>query len=137
LNAAPCQAAATPLLTKADIVVVNETELAGYCNAPVPQTPEEAAAMARSLQRNEQTIIVTLGAQGSVTVGSTEEVHTGYPAEVADTTGAGDCFCGYLAAGLAHGAPLSASIESAHQAAALSVACLGAMMSFPRLTKLV
>lgn len=137
LNAAPYQAAAIPLLTKADIVVVNETELAGYCNATVPRTSQEASAMARSLRRNRQTIIVTLGAHGSVTVGADEKVQTGFPAKVADTTGAGDCFCGYLAARLAQDVPLSIAIETAHRAAALSVASLGAMMSFPRFTELV
>jgi len=137
LNAAPYQAAAIPLLTKADIVVVNETELAGYCNATVPRTSQEASAMARSLRRNRQTIIVTLGAHGSVTVGADEKVQTGFPAKVADTTGAGDCFCGYLAARLAQGAPMWNATETAHRAAALSVASSGAMMSFPRLAELI
>jgi ribokinase len=137
LNAAPYQAAAIPLLTKADVVVVNETELAGYCNATVPRTSQEASAMARSLRRNRQTIIVTLGAHGSVTVGADEKVQTGFPAKVVDTTGAGDCFCGYLAARLAQGAPMWNATETAHRAAALSVASSGAMMSFPRLAELI
>ena len=135
LNAAPYQPDVIPLLARADIVIVNETELAGYCKGPVPRTSGEALAMARSLRRNEQTMVVTLGARGSVTVTADDDVvHVGHAANVIDTTGAGDCFCGYLAAGLAQHAPLPSAIERAHQAAALSVAAPGAMISFPLLS---
>jgi len=46
--------------------------------------------------------------------------------------GAGDCFCGYLAAGLAAGETLDAAARLACAAAAISVSRRGAQPSIPR-----
>jgi len=48
-----------------------------------------------------------------------------------DTTGAGDCVCGALAAGLDRGLPLPAAMAFANAAAALSVTRAGAAASMP------
>lgn len=136
LNAAPFRPEAAALLAMADVVVVNETELAGYCNGKPPRSASEAAAMARTLRRGGVTV-VTLGPLGSVTVGDGVEIITpAAEAQVQDTTGAGDCFCGYLAAGLAQGAALQDAIATAHRAAALCVARPGAIPSIPRVADL-
>jgi len=55
----------------------------------------------------------------------------GRPAEVVDTTGAGDCFCGVLAASLAEGAGLETAIVRANAAAALQVSRNGAADAMP------
>ncbi len=55
----------------------------------------------------------------------------GRPAKVVDTTGAGDCFCGVLAAGLASGLPMARALERANAAAAISVTRPGAVSSLP------
>jgi ribokinase len=55
----------------------------------------------------------------------------GRSAKVVDTTGAGDCFCGVLAAGLSEGAGLTEAMAEANAAAALSTECHGAAVSMP------
>jgi ribokinase len=134
LNAAPFHLEADYLIGLADIIVVNEIELAGFCGADAsPKSTTQAEEMASGLRSHEQqTIIVTRGSLGSIAVGPDGVLVTpAAPAQVIDTTGAGDCFCGFLAAGLATGLPISASIKRAHQAAAIAVARNGASSSIP------
>lgn len=134
LNAAPFRREALPLFSGADIIVVNEIELASYCGEEnPPQSPQDAADMAAGLlSGDEQHIVVTLGKEGSVTASySGISFMPGSDAAVVDTTGAGDCFCGFLAAGMAAGRPLATSITDAHRAASISVGRAGAACSMP------
>ena len=62
--------------------------------------------------------------------GSQEPVHAP-SVPVVDTTGAGDCFNGVLAAGLAWGTELSAAVRDAVIAASLSVGTAGAREGMP------
>ena len=55
----------------------------------------------------------------------------GRKVSVVDTTGAGDCFCGVLAARLAEGATLDDAAAMANAAAALAVGKAGAAVSAP------
>ena len=134
LNAAPAATAALPLLALADILVVNETELALFAGAGEP--PSDATVIERLSRRlittGGQTVIVTLGARGAlaVTAGETVAV-SGHAVPVVDTTGAGDCFCGALAAMLDSGAVLPAALEFANAAAAIAVTRKGAAPSMP------
>ena len=77
-------------------------------------------------------MIVTRGKRGAVAVRRgaklVVEAHT---AEAADTTGAGDCFCGALVAALAKGMALTAAINHANAAAALAVRRTGAANALP------
>lgn len=136
LNAAPFVSAATSLFAACDIVIVNETELAAYAGweAVASLDAAQIERVARGLvTRAEQTIVVTLGGQGLVRVTQEEaHWHSAPPAHVVDTTGAGDCLCGVLAAELAQGATLAAAIEWAVIAASLSVARRGAAQAMPR-----
>ncbi|WP_425231076.1 ribokinase [Sphingomonas sp.] len=138
LNAAPFRPDAVRCLASADVVIVNETELAGFGGCETaPWSPEQVAALARTLlTRPGQRIIVTRGAAGSVTVDRGGVLLSpGVAASVVDTTGAGDCFCGYLCAGLAAGTPLAPSLAVAHAAAALAVGRAGAAPSMPRMAE--
>jgi ribokinase len=129
LNAAPALADARALLPLADIVVVNESELAFYAGVAEPaEALDGAIASARRLvSREGQTIIVTLGAAGALAVATESYVlAAGCPARVVDTTGAGDCFCGVLAAALAEGCSLAQALAVANQAAAISTEQAGA-----------
>ncbi|QXQ06153.1 ribokinase [Sphingosinicellaceae bacterium] len=134
LNAAPFHGDAFALLTLADIVVLNEIELAGYCRErDPPRSPRHAAEMAVTiLNGDDQRIVVTLGKAGSVTVDRQGvSFASAGVADVVDTTGAGDCFCGFLAAGMAAERTLATSIADAHRAAAISVGRSGAASSIP------
>jgi len=128
LNAAPARAEAIGLFALADLIIVNETELEGYAGASLPMV--EAA---RSLiTHEEQTIIVTLGADGVLAVDRASSRSFAAPVvKAVDATGAGDCFCGVLAAALARQAPLGAAIEEAIAAAALAVQRHGAADALP------
>ena len=55
----------------------------------------------------------------------------GRPAKVVDTVGAGDCFCGILAARLAQGASFKDAMTWANAGASLSVERAGAMPAMP------
>ena len=55
----------------------------------------------------------------------------GVKAEVVDTTGAGDTFCGVLAASMAEGMAFRSAVERAVLASGLSVTKAGAQASIP------
>jgi len=134
LNAAPAVPAGRDLFPHADIVVVNETELASYARLPVvPDDTEAVVSAARSLLvRDGQHLVVTRGAQGAVIVGW-DRVHAmaGRAVNVVDTVGAGDCFCGVLAAGLDQGLALEIACEQANLAAGIAVGRRGAAQAMP------
>jgi ribokinase len=134
LNAAPAELEGRRLFPLTDILIVNETELARYAGLPaVPQTKDQIAAAARALMTREgQTVIVTLGKDGAMAVTAKDRFSVqGRPAKVVDTTGAGDCFCGVLAARLSEGAPLPTAMAWANAAAALSTQRPGAVPAMP------
>jgi ribokinase len=134
LNAAPALEAGAMLFPLTDIVIVNETELARYAGAKTaPTRTDDVASLARRLlTRADQRVVVTLGAAGAAAVDATEvNAVRGRPAKVVDTTGAGDCFCGVLAACLSEGADLTQAMAQANAAAALSTEVRGAAVSMP------
>jgi ribokinase len=134
LNAAPAVLAHRALLGQADILILNETELAAFAGLDaLPFDAEAIAAAARSVMaRADQCVIVTLGGNGCILI-SASEVHAvpGYRVAVVDTIGAGDCFCGVLAAALAEGCTPVEALRWASAAAALSVGRRGAATSSP------
>ncbi len=134
LNAAPALAAGAPMFAHCDVLILNQTELALY--AGLPAAPAETADIVRAarrlLCRSEQSLIVTLGAQGALVVDASQALHLpGQPARVVDTVGAGDCFCGVLAAGLDAGLNLPAAAARANMAAALAVSRPGGADAMP------
>jgi ribokinase len=133
LNTAPAVLAARPLFPLADILVFNESELAAFAHAGETTDVAEVAAMAqRLLAFPEQIIVVTLGAAGAVGLKDGAVVRVeGRPAKVVDTVGAGDCFCGILAARLAQGANFEDAMTWANAGASLSVERAGAMPAMP------
>ncbi|TCL96042.1 ribokinase [Rhizobium sp. PP-WC-2G-219] len=132
INIAPLTEYAAALGRMADIVVANETEferLAGRDRL----SPEERQSAIRALSAETgQTVIVTLGADGVIAMHE-GEIYTadGLVIEPVDTVGAGDTFCGYLAAGLDAGLPFETALRRA--AVAGSLACLkpGAQPAIP------
>jgi len=133
LNTAPALNEGAPLLALADILILNETELASFAGLDAePADPDAAIAAARSLARPGQAVLATLGAAGAVAVRGDEVFRvTGLRQRAVDTTGAGDCFCGALAAALDRGLALAAAMAFANAAAALSVTRAGAAASMP------
>jgi ribokinase len=138
LNAAPAAVCAPALLQCTDVLVINETELATLSGQDVERaaamTADEAVVHARALRvRPDQVVVVTLGAVGAIAVAGDDVLRVaGHVVDVVDTTGAGDCFVGNLAAALARGAELGAALAAANLAAASCVQILGAAVSMPR-----
>ncbi|WP_161882240.1 ribokinase [Deinococcus alpinitundrae] len=129
LNAAPARELLGELWPLLDLLLVNEHELAQLAGTSVDQ--EEAAARSL-LSRGVGTVIVTLGGRGSLAVTQDESIRQlAHPVEVVDTTGAGDTFCGVLAAWLSGGAALPESLEAANVAGALACTRLGAQAAMP------
>lgn len=129
LNAAPAVPEAASLFPLLDILIVNETELAQYAGAAreLVALPQIAAAARRLIARDGQRVIVTLGARGAVAVDAAGMIEVpGRAVQVVDTTGAGDCFCGVLAASLDEGFSLPDAMHRANLAAALSTQTAGA-----------
>jgi sugar/nucleoside kinase (ribokinase family) len=97
---------------------------------PGADDPRLTAAV---LARNYGAVVLKLGADGAVlAMGDAPPVLIpAWPAEVRDTTGAGDAFCaGFVAAWLAE-APLAEAATAAVKAAALAVTVLGGRPGAP------
>jgi ribokinase len=129
LNAAPAHDDARGLFALSDIIVVNETELSFFAGTAA----DDPGSAARGLMaRGDQTIIVTLGANGVLVVTESRAMAiAGYAVEAVDTTGAGDCFCGVLCAGLAAGSTVRHAAAWANRAAAVQVTRKGAAEAMP------
>jgi ribokinase len=136
-NPAPATDEARDLVPLADVVVVNEVECAFFAGVPFDSGSGSAQrlldAAKRALElRSTQTLVMTLGARGVMAFLGDESVHyAGHEVDVIDSTGAGDCFVGTLAAAVARGAAVADGIGEANAAAALSVGRKGALVSFP------
>jgi len=135
LNPAPARPFDAELLRLVDILVLNETELALLAGCELRDTDDTAqfVGAARSLQINPALIIcVTLGKRGAVAlVGGEVVTVAGRSVSAVDTTGAGDCFVGALAARLAQGANMSDALGYANLAASICVQRMGAAPSMP------
>lgn len=134
LNTAPYRADAARLLAKADVVIANETEFDLYASALGLAGISREARMANFVHVTGRTIIVTMGSAGALAM--TPEGSIAVPSLAitpVDTVGAGDTFCGYLAAALDRGLILEDALRLA--AAAGSLACLkpGAQPAIPLL----
>jgi ribokinase len=119
LNAAPAVPDGRRLFPLIDILIVNEAELAAFVGVPVDADDAEAVSTIaqRLISRPDQTVVVTLGKAGALAIGSQSRIIVpGRPANAVDTTGAGDCFCGVLAARLDEGAELEDALEWANTA---------------------
>lgn len=136
LNAAPAVELPDGLLALVDVLIVNEEEALGYrarSRAAAPP-PADGVALARDLQvRAQQIVMVTLGDKGvAAVVGDRAMRISGHKVNVVDTTGAGDCFCGYLAASIAQGQSIDEGIALANAASALAVQSQGAAAAIPQ-----
>jgi ribokinase len=136
LNPAPAREFGKDLLALVDVLVLNETELGLLAKAELHDGDDVARLLeaAQVLQtRHEQIICVTLGKRGVVALANGETIVVpGRAVKAVDTTGAGDCFVGALAAQFAGGATISDALGYANAAASLCVQRMGAAPSMPR-----
>ena len=131
------------LLADVDILTPNEHEARMLTGIEVTGFGSAVEA-GRCLQElGVTTVIVTLGPQGVVVVPCIDSIENVAPwavsppkVQVADTTAAGDCFNGILAAELALGKSLSKAVEFAVMGASVSVTRAGAQSSLPTVEEL-
>lgn len=127
LNLAPAAAFPRDALPALRLLVVNEAEaawLAGHlgCGA--------GAAELRAATGTD--VAVTLAERGAEAATSEGRVHAApFAVRVADTVGAGDAWCGVLAAALGRGLPMAVAMRRANAAAALACTRLGAASAMP------
>src|SRR5882724_6384606 len=139
LNPAPATMFGKGLLDLVDILILNETELGFLTGIELRDTDdyEHFIEAARSLQMDEtKTVCVTLGKRGIVAlISGRQHVDIGRAVKAVDSTGAGDCFVGAVAALLADGQPLSSAFGYANIAAAVCVQRMGAAPSMPTIAE--
>jgi ribokinase len=134
LNPAPARALAAEVLALGPILTPNEHELVVAIG-----NDETGSALDELAARHAGPIVVTQGPAGALLAhGDRRERFPGFPAAtVVDTTGAGDTFCGVLAAWLAGGAALDEAIHAANAAGSLSVGAAGARSGMPTREEIV
>jgi ribokinase len=115
----------------ASFVAPNETELAILTGLKVETEDDIALAAKRLVAEGIETVIVTMGARGSL-VATAEGLKRIAPVKVqaVDTTGAGDAFIGGFARYFAAGLGLETALARATRYAADSVTKRGAQKSF-------
>jgi ribokinase len=135
LNPAPAIACSPALLDLVDILILNETELGFFTHTELHDSdaPDRFVEAARRLQTGANGIIcVTLGRRGVLAlVGGEALMIAGRAVKAVDTTGAGDCFVGALAAQLAGGVTIRDALNYANAAASICVQRMGAAPSMP------
>lgn len=134
LNPSPIQNISNDLMSVIDILIVNETELDFIRGESLTENTsiEDITLAAKQIKvSNTQTIIVTLGCKGALIVEDDAYLVDAHKVCAIDTVGAGDCFAGVTASGLAQGKTLKESVQLANKAASVCVTRKGAAPSMP------
>ncbi len=133
LNNAPALPLDAALLAAVDVLVVNEGELRVTAQAESPSALPAHETLVALAKRHALTVVLTRGGEGVLAsvAGAPPLAVAALPVRVVDTTGAGDTFCGVLAASLAQGAPLATALHRANAAAALACTRPGAQAAQP------
>jgi ribokinase len=129
LNPAPTRSLSKIVYQSVDILVVNEHEartLSGIEDIQAATTWFQAQGC--------RVVVVTLGADGARFVNFSDGTQGSVPppkVTPVDTTGAGDCFVGWLGVGIAEGLRLEQSVQRAVKAASLKTTRPGAQQGMP------
>lgn len=132
LNLAPALPIEEAALRQTDVLVLNEHEASQLC-AQIGLESGAPAELAGPISRRlGPVVIVTLGADGAVGAKGEEVWQVpSMPVKAVDTTGAGDCFAGVLAAALDRGLDMQPAMRRACVAASMACTLVGAAPSFP------
>jgi ribokinase len=135
LNPAPALEFGAELLDLVDILILNESELGLLTKIELRDTDDHTRFIdaARSLQTGKGKIIcVTMGRRGVLAlIDGKPLILPGRAVKAVDTTGAGDCFVGAVAAQLAGGKTIHDALAYANSAASICVQRMGAAPSMP------
>ena len=135
LNPAPALEFGGEMLDLVDILILNETELGFLTKRELRDTDDPARFVeaAQSLRTGkDKTICVTLGKRGVLAlIDGRPLIVPARAVKAVDTTGAGDCFVGAVAAQLAGGKSIGDALGYANAAASICVQRMGAAPSMP------
>ncbi len=137
LDPAPAPDRLSASLFRADVLMPNRGEAERLLGVELPDVRAAKWAAEKLVEREARVGIVKLGGEGLVYASrSGVFVRPAPRVPVVDTTGAGDCFAGVLAAGLVSGLGLSEAVDRAMDAAAVAVTRPGAQPSYPYIHEL-
>jgi len=132
LNPAPARALPDELISNADFILPNETELNSLTGVPVRDLASAEQAARKLLKRGAQHVIVTLGENGALAVTREQVIQSNsYKVSVVDTTAAGDAFIGGFASALLRGLELKEAVKYSNACGALAATKFGAQPSLP------
>ncbi|GHB52727.1 ribokinase [Persicitalea jodogahamensis] len=132
LNPAPAQRLDDEFLKNIHLIIPNETEAELLTGISITDTNTVREAASILHKKGVENVVITLGAKGAFLYNATTDLLVLAPmVEAIDTTAAGDVFCGALVVALSEGKSLADGAAFACQAAALSVARMGAQPSIP------
>lgn len=141
LNLAPAHDIPLAGLALADYLVVNEGEAKVAARIAGVAAGDPVATARGIAAKTGGVCVLTLGARGAVAAMRDGRVLRVpalriAPEKIVDTTGAGDCFCGTLAAALHNKLPLDTALRRASVAAGLACQKRGAQESFPYISEI-
>lgn len=132
LNPAPARELPEELLTHADYLLPNETELNLLTGVPVTDAASAERAAKVLLKRGVKNVIVTLGEKGALVVTGKQAIQVdAFKVEVVDTTAAGDAFIGGFASALLNHKPLEDAVRYGCACGGLAATKSGAQPSLP------
>jgi len=127
LNPAPSRLLPKRIYESLHVIVVNEHEA-----RDVTGKSDLRESVSSLHELGCKNVVVTLGSEGVMfSEGATLESIEAPKVRAVDTTGAGDCFVGWLGVGIAEGLSLRAATERACKAASLKVTREGAQTGMP------
>jgi ribokinase len=134
LNPAPAGNVDKSILSKIDLLVLNESEAKSLTGIGVHNYSQAKEAITKLLNYGIMEVILTLGVNGAL-YSNKDEIFLYTPSfkvRVEDTTAAGDTFIGAFATEISTNKPIKESLEFATAAAAITVTKKGAQLSIPR-----
>jgi ribokinase len=128
LNPAPARALPKSLLRLVHTLTPNEHEAAILTGENSPERAGE-----KLLKAGCRNVVITLGSKGAMLVDASGVRRFAAPkVKPVDTVGAGDCFTGWLASGIAESLTMEQAVERAVRAAGISITRAGAQDAMPR-----
>ena len=133
LNPAPANKLSNELISLADYLIPNETELSLLTGLPVNDMNSTEWAARALLEIGAKNVIVTMGSNGALIVTNSQVTHIEtYTVNVVDTTAAGDAFIGGFAAAFLRDKSLEEVVRYGCACGALATTKFGAQPSLPR-----
>jgi ribokinase len=133
LNPAPARPLPVEIYPYIDVLIPNESETSLLTGLPVYGIGQAEAAAQALVRAGARSVVLTLGERGALVVdeGCPAIRLPAFPAQVVDTTAAGDAFVAGLAVGLAEGKSLVDAARMGNAAGAVAVTRLGAQPAMP------